>query len=115
MIYETKAEAQKAGKALLKRMKGKGWKLDVWDNLGWHCEVRNGPIEVCDSYGNGYMALMSDNLRSSSGGNVQWTTTFSHKDPNKAAAHEIRSARKFLNRWTKAVEFAENIAPKKKD
>lgn len=112
MSYETKTEAQEAGKALLARMKGTGWKLDVWENLGWQCSVRNGPVQIHDHRGE-YSCLVSDDLKDPAGGNGEWTTNFSSKDPNKAAAHEIRSARRHLNRYTKAVEFAENIAPKK--
>ncbi len=117
MPYDTEKEARKAGKELLKRMKGKRWKLEVWNNLGWHCMVRNGPVQVhLDNYcGKDYSCLISDNLRDPSGGNIEWTTQDSKHftDPNKAVAHELKSARKYLNRWTKAVEFAENTIKEK--
>lgn len=31
----SKAEAIRAGRALLARMRGRGWRLRVWQNLGW--------------------------------------------------------------------------------
>ena len=37
---KTKLAADTAGRKLLKKMKGKGWELDVWENLGWHFAVR---------------------------------------------------------------------------
>ena len=41
-----KQEAEERGQALLKRMKGKGWKLRVHENIGWHYNVWNGPAAV---------------------------------------------------------------------
>jgi hypothetical protein len=41
-----KKEAERRGRALLKQMKGRGWQLRVWENLGWHYSVYNEGVDV---------------------------------------------------------------------
>jgi hypothetical protein len=107
---KTKAQAEKAGKKLLKRLKGKGWKLRVWENIGWHYSARNGPINVYESHTEGmYSCLLSDRLDDPIGGSALWTTEFRNKDPNKVVAHEVKAARKQLNEIIDAVSFVERI------
>lgn len=38
------------GSALASRM-GHGWKLIVWENLGWHCKIQKGVCEIYPSSG----------------------------------------------------------------
>jgi hypothetical protein len=58
--YTTKREAATAGKALLKRMPGAGWKLRLSKiyNGTWEFAVESGPISVRE-HGGGYYALVS--------------------------------------------------------
>jgi hypothetical protein len=42
----TKREATAAAKALQKRLRGGGWRIQVWENLGWHYAVTNKYIRV---------------------------------------------------------------------
>lgn len=39
-------EAQERSRVLLGAMKSKGWKADVWENLGWHYAVRHKGLGV---------------------------------------------------------------------
>jgi len=105
-----KADATKKGKALLKRMRGKGWKLHVWENLGWNYSVENGPLSVSPASRTEFFCLLSDDVRYTCGGLAMWTTDFKSSDPNKAVAHAAASARKVVNRLEKAVSFAEGLA-----
>ena len=92
-MCETKAQATKEGKALLKKMKGKGWKLNVWETMGWHYCVHLDHISVwANTYrvGTLYSCLMGNCWNS---GRLEWCDTFHSKDPNKAVAHMVRMAR----------------------
>lgn len=42
MSYKTKAEAEKAAKRDCPR----GWKIRVWENIGWHVSYENGPLSI---------------------------------------------------------------------
>lgn len=107
---KTKAQAEEAAKSLIKKMNGKGWKLRMWQNIGWHYEIRNGPIAVSPCYPEGkFSCKLSDSLEDSYGGSLIWANNFSSKDPNKAVMHEIKNARKELNLIIDAVRFVENI------
>lgn len=45
----TKTEATKKAKVLAKVL-GKGWKINIWDNLGWHYRVHlDNKIHVAES------------------------------------------------------------------
>jgi hypothetical protein len=111
----TKQAATKAGKALLARMNGKGWKLRVWENFGWHYAVNLGPINVfpeggiSDPVGARFHILMNDRGNDSTGGSYQWLVRRHFKDPNAAVRAQLRLARKRadeINRLVTKVEDA---------
>ena len=84
MNYETKAQATKAARharALLN--KPKGWKSYVFENLGWHYTLRNGPLTLHPSCNGMFFSLLSDDIQDHIGGASQWTSRFSHVNPNK--------------------------------
>ena len=43
-----KKEAISRAKLLLNKMETKGWKIRVWENLGWHYELINQTISITD-------------------------------------------------------------------
>lgn len=45
MNYQTKHDAETAGRAA-KRQMPPGWAVRVWENLGWHMHLQNGPATV---------------------------------------------------------------------
>lgn len=91
----TKLEATKQGRILLKRMKGPGWKLTVWKNIGWHFKVSNGSISVhqFSPPDKRYFILMTDSKGDSSGGSYLWNVEESFTDPNKAVRTQLKLAR----------------------
>ena len=108
----TKTEAEKVGQELLDKMKDKNWKLRVWQNLGWHCEISNGPISI--SYHpenqNPYLILMSDDPRRSGTGAGIWTMgKSSFKDPLICIKKQVEVARKRVDLIYSTVLVAENI------
>lgn len=110
----TKAEAAAEGKKLLSKLKGTGWKLSLWQNLGWCFKVTQGPVSVHETCGK-YWAMVSDNPNDASFGANIWTEarTRSYADPNKAVARAIKLARDMLGELTEAVEAAEAVLPER--
>jgi len=113
---QTKKEAEKAGQEMLAKMKDPNWKLRVWENLGWHCEIQNGPLSVsyCPNSNNQYLILMSDDpLRCGTGAGI-WTLRgkSSFKDPIVGLKKQIKEARKVADVIMSAVTVAESILNK---
>lgn len=100
MTLETKEEAERLGRRLLKRMKGEGWTLRVWENVGWHFCVQNGPASVYPTFGGDlYHCLLNDeDVKGDPGaGCTAWTSHTRHTDPNIAFQTELRAARQYAN------------------
>jgi hypothetical protein len=100
--FHTKKEAQKAGEELLSKLKGKGWRIKVWSNLGWHYNLANGRLTIHpDSFNKGYMALLSDaTCKHIGGGAAFWTNSKSFKDPNDAVKDQIKRAKSFVSQFS---------------
>ena len=107
----TKREATARGKKLLKKMKGKGWKLRVHENIGWHFNVWNGPIAVHDSGDGIYWCLMGTaaDCLGVACGHMDWSDNFHNKDPNKVVEHQVRIARKVVDGMGAVIELVEAI------
>jgi len=105
-----KQEATKAGKALLARMKTKGWKLRVWENLGWHYSLERPPLSVYPLYGEGEspsVGIMMTNKADESGwGYLCWDYKASSEDPNKVVEAQIKEAQEYINRLQAALDAA---------
>jgi hypothetical protein len=110
----TKSDATERGAALLKRMKGKGWKLRVWENFGWHYSVYCKNLSV-HSYGEylergkeSFTALLDSDPTRHDGGYSLWTEhpcPMFH-DPNEAVQVQLKYAYKVLADLQKAVTQA---------
>lgn len=101
----SKAAATREGKKLLAKMQGKGWKLEVWENLGWHFGVRNGALSVIVS-GDRYSTLMSDEADGVGGAPI-WFVRRWFRDPNAAVRAQLRVCREFLKRCDTLVSAVE--------
>jgi hypothetical protein len=84
----TKKQAEKKGRALLRLMKGEGWKLDVWENLGWHYAVKSRNISVHQDKDDGtFYCYLGE-----SGGLGIWHTGKHFTDPNDAVSEQVKDA-----------------------
>jgi hypothetical protein len=85
---------------LVRRLRGSGWRAEVWENLGWHFRAVSGTVQVTgDRRGEGgrlrYTCLISDDVDRSQGGSVLWTDRCPdrcHSDPNEAVASMLDAA-----------------------
>jgi hypothetical protein len=93
-------QAVRDANALVKKLRGEGWKPEVWENSGWHFKAMSGPVQV---YGDRYTrdgslrfsCLIADNAREPSGGSCIWTTKSparAYADPNQAVMNMFRDA-----------------------
>lgn len=115
----TNVEATKRGKALLKRVKGRGWKLDVWENLGWHYAVRNGPLTVyADRYTKDrsmrYSTLLGGEPKDRHCGSLNWSPpSKGYRDPNRAVRAQLKAARAYVNQVDALVtDLEDSIQPR---
>jgi hypothetical protein len=118
MSSKTEALARRKGEALLKKLKGEGWELNVWENGGWHYSAQNGPLTVhASSYRIGpttYWCLLSEEFeRYPVGGAPFWTARGnpSFEDPNDAVRQQVKIARQFVKKVTKIVNQVAAINP----
>lgn len=96
----SKLQAVTRGRALLARMRGQGWRLRVWQNLGWHYQCSNGTLHVyvsLPSRGDAlarYWTLMGYD----SGGRTELTQPGcpNFTDPNAAVLAQVRFAREYI-------------------
>ncbi len=110
----TKSEYDRAvtlSNELVSRMKGKGWKPRVWENLGWHYEVYNGYISVHPGIldDNKYWCLLS-NEKGGHGGLAMWTPQKNtHKDPNVVVRKQIIYTKAVLKRLQEPITYLEGV------
>ena len=118
---KTKKEATSLGRKLVKKLDGKGWRLRVHENLGWHYNVWKGPISINASFNprgkkTTYSVLISSSdERPPVGGLVLWTSNdtsrASHKDPNVAVRRAVKYARLVIDRLSAQLREAEEAVP----
>ena len=96
---DTKAQAIKKAKELLGKMKTKGWKIRVWQNLGWHHSVINYGIQVIGPSGcreEKYSCYLS-NEKDGGGSPTYWHDRNSYINPNEAVTKQLAKAHEFVN------------------
>ena len=79
-----KKEAIRKAKRLRDMMITSGWKIRVWENLGWHYEINNETVSVTESSGGRYFAMLRPHYS-------YWEVPH-HKNPNKAVELLLKEA-----------------------
>lgn len=96
--YGSRELATAEARKVLKLMKTKGWKIEVWENLGWHFCLRNYRLSLYESrYGAKppqYSCLLASNDRAPGSGSCLWSPQQGHhrSDPNVAVEVQMRLA-----------------------
>jgi len=105
--FSSKSEAQFVARQKLKLFKRpKGWKVNVWENLGWHLSFIKGNFDLHYSPdGDYFMAFLSpDNMH---GDSIFWHENYSNKDPNKVIARKLKVAKAFVKRCQDVIAKVE--------
>lgn len=97
----SKSEAIALAKALKGKMETRGWRIRVWENLGWHYGIESRWIHVYPA-SIGYSAYLNSYGDYSTGDSCgYWNGSMmaveSSKDPNEAVARRICSAQMHAN------------------
>lgn len=96
----TQRQAQLLGKATVKLMKTKGWKVYTWKNPHWYVYIHKGmmtirpQIDMCDKIT--YQVTLSDAHLGAS--NVEYSTNRSFSDPNQAAEYALKLAESHMRK-----------------
>ena len=98
----TEKQALSLGNKLLNRMKGKGWKLTVWENIGWYYKVSLGNICVHSS-GRCYSTLLAKNKEFEGCGEMFWSNDRCFTDPNEAVKYQMKIAQEFVDQCQKSI------------
>jgi len=106
-IRQAPAKVLDAAEELLASLDGEGWKLDIWENLGWHYAVYNGPLTVHGSPGHWYCLLSRTEIRG--GGALYWTDDAHFKNPNDAVRHQLDLVRKFTANCVAVQQHLETL------
>ena len=113
---KTKRKAEAQAKKLLAKMKSPGWKIDVWENMGWHYCLRNGVLTINPSsvFPGTFLCLIGDGK--SSGGLSICTpmSAIRNKDPNKAIREQTEFAKSAINKYQAIIKKAEKIISTKR-
>jgi len=96
---KVKDEAFKVAKRLQQKLGGK-WKVNVWENLGWHYSVTLGSISVHrgDVRKKNYFAFVSPEENDPSGGAMFWTPSDMPYDkyPEIAVKRALSNVKTFI-------------------
>lgn len=105
-----KNDAEREARNLVAKLRGRGWRSQVWENMGWHYKAVSGPVQVYPSWdGERFWCMVNSEPNKSTGGAGFWTpqTTRNFKDPNRAVKDAMRYVYEFVRRVNEVVAAAE--------
>lgn len=94
MSYTNKGSAQARAKHVQSLMTSKGWKIRVWENMGWHWSLNKGWITLSEGFGT-FSTLASSDCGV---GEVYLDVIKNDfKDPNTAVEAQLSMMEKLAN------------------
>lgn len=81
-----------------KQLLGDDWEIRIWENLGWHWDIRHFPFSMTCEDGK-FRALTTDEPTHLGAGNIEWCDNFEHKDPYKVIEHVFKQVKKTAARY----------------
>lgn len=112
-----RSDAEREARNLVAKLKGKGWKPRVWENIGWHFKAMSGPVQVYPSAvgDDRFWCMVGSQPDDNMGGAGFWTPQRLRvfKDPNRAVKDAMKHVYEFRDRITAVVAAAERAMPVK--
>lgn len=108
-----KDDAEREVRNLIAKLKGKGWKPRVWENIGWHYSAFSGPVQVYPfGMGDSFWCMVGPRSKDNVGGAGFWTPsrTKCFKDPNRAVRDAMRYVYEFADQVNQTIAAAEKAA-----
>lgn len=104
----SRQEAQSRANALLKKIRLKGAKTKVWNNLGWWYSIEANGWTVRENEEGTYRCLIQPSY-------TFWVPKYkSFKDPNRAIAHAMKYAQDVCDQYQHYLNIARNSIYSKK-
>lgn len=105
--YNTKAAAKSAAYRLKKKLYGYGWKVEVWESLGWHFTLRLGNLSLIEDISafdgsKTYWTLLS--ATHPGAGDPDWNIDEIFTSPNEAVMNQLDLASKDISEKKKVVD-----------
>jgi hypothetical protein len=104
---KTRAEAAAAGKQAQRQLP-KGWKLRVWENLGWHYSLSKGNVRLLppDDISDRWSCLISEVPTDVPGSGGPWTRTGGGwgETPREAVRKALRDLLAYVENQQKVLE-----------
>ncbi|MBD3405073.1 MAG: hypothetical protein GF411_02920 [Candidatus Lokiarchaeota archaeon] len=98
MSISTRAEATKKAEALKSRLQGQGWKIRVWENIGWHYSIENTHCNLTVSEFIGKFGVSLSDERGYPGDPAFWHDSDDYRDdPNEAIRVKLQHCREFVD------------------
>jgi hypothetical protein len=107
-MFEREEDARKKAEEVKDQLPGKGWKIHVWENIGWHYRVIRGPVRVSSNYIGTYGASVEGPVWDSSSRCGYGLTVHGpdRSTPMKAMKAAIK---KFKNQVKKVLEYSKKV------
>lgn len=112
----TKQSAIRRGRKLASLMTTKGWKVRVWENMGWHYDLHNGPVSLTEHVmptGQApWYSCLIDSTGDGHAGLAIWTDLHAYdlvssRNPNTCVQAALDYARDAVNSLDAALKRAE--------
>lgn len=102
MVFKTKRKAKTRAMEVLSMLKGSGWKIRVWENLGWYYGIYRHNLRVYENFDKTFHCLLS--AGGHAGGLIVWADkNYSYTNPNKAVRKQFKQARKYVQHLQKVI------------
>lgn len=106
-VHEAYALGVEARKKINKKLYGTHWRIDVWENLGWHVALRKSGMNVditkYPTHGVYYGTLLS--LNNTIGGEMYLSTNnYRSKDINMVLAKQLGKLKRHIKQATSVAK-----------
>jgi hypothetical protein len=99
----TEIEATKKAEELLAKMTTKGWRIRVWENLGWHYGITNGWIYITPYFDDGTWCVMVNRTGEDTCDSYPYATRMNTgNDPNVAVLQRLQE----IKTWNEEIKRA---------
>lgn len=91
----------------------KGWKINVWENLGWHwclTNLRCG-ISLHTTGSHFWCMVQGGDAKDVTSGSCLIQSSKEYKDPNKAVAEAIKNATRYFEGQVRGFNNLKSILP----
>jgi len=108
----TEKEANRKAEILKTQLKGDGWTIRVWENIGWHYSLHNCGLSLMEEESVErleYWCLLASDLKYTGSGEIYWAEEESdrfHFSPHEAIEAQLKLAEEYLFKFMQNCDEA---------